>query len=188
MPTPIKQDPSNIATTKLTIEGAYAALITGIETDLANVTTFLLNGQSYGRDALLAKFQSRIDASKKSKASKSVWHQDVEAEHELDVEVAPLRKAMKSYVEAGFGKNSSKAQDFGFGSRRPRKAKAATKATAVAKAAKTKTARGIMGKNQRKKIVAPAAPSNADASPNANADANGSGNANGNGSPQPPPK
>lgn len=187
MPTPIKQDPSNIATTKLTVEAAYGALITGIQNDLAGVTTFLLNGQSYGRDALMAKFQSRIDAAKKSKSSKSAWHQDVEAEHELDLEVAPLRKAMKSYVEAGFGKNSSKSQDFGFGSRRPRKAKAATKANAAAQAAKTKKARGIMGKNQRKQIVVASTPSNAEAPAGGNT--NGNGNANGNGTPQqPPPK
>ena len=146
----------NIATQKVTVEAEYLALIAGFGTDLAGVDPVVLLDTSYARAALLAKFQSRVDASQATKASRASLRTAVSSEQALDAEVGPLRQAMKQYLQSRFGKNSPKLQAFGFTeAKRPQKS-AQSKAGAVVKMQATRDARHIMGKKQRLAIKAPA--------------------------------
>jgi hypothetical protein len=147
----------NIATQKLTREAEYLALMNGFSTDLAGVDPIVLVGTSYARATLLAKFQSRIDASHATKAARASLRTAVSSEHALEVEVEPLRQAMKQYLQSRFGKTSPKLQAFGFTEVKRAQKSAGTKAGAVAKAKATRKARNTMGKKQRLQIKAPAA-------------------------------
>jgi hypothetical protein len=88
----------NIATQKVTVEAEYLALITGFGTDLAGVDPVVLLGTSYARAALIAKFQSRIDAAQATKSARASLRTAVSSEQALEAEVvqaplAPLRAA-----------------------------------------------------------------------------------------------
>ncbi len=148
----------NIATQKVTVEAEYLALITGFGTDLAGVDPVVLLGTSYARSDLLARFQSRIDASKATKAARAGLRTAVSSEQALEADVEPLRQAMKQYLQSRFGKNSPKLQAFGFTEAKKPQKTAKAKANAVVKMKATRDARHIMGKKQRLEIKAPAVP------------------------------
>jgi hypothetical protein len=165
----MSQNPETILSTKLTVEAEYEALIVGVQS--LPDTSFILNGITLAKPDLVQRLQKRVDAAEATKTSKKQWLADVQVEHAVNADVAPLRAAMKTFVETRFGKNSSKLRDFGYPPAKPRKTTTAKKAAGVAKAKATRKVRGVMGTKQRKAIVAPAAPPPAEATPPAEAPA-----------------
>ncbi len=143
---------TNITTTKVDVEALYRALIAGINANLPNVALFNLNDQQFARADLLGQFQARIDAAEAVKAAKTQWHTLVAAERALNRSVSRLRAAMRRYLEALYGADNQKLQDFGFTPAAAPKTKVAVKAEAQVKAKATRSARHTMGKRQKKDI------------------------------------
>jgi hypothetical protein len=142
----------NIATQKTTLEAEYKRLINGINTELAGVDSFVINGVAWTRPDLLTRLQSRIDASEKTKAARTNLHNIVNSEQELQLEIAPLRAGLKTYLQSRFGKTSGKLQLFGFAQNKSTQKTAQAKADAVVKSKATRKARGTMGKKQKTAI------------------------------------
>jgi hypothetical protein len=142
----------NIATQKITVEAEYEALINGMNTELANVDPIVLIEQSYPRAALIAEFQKRVDAAEATKTARNNLHTCVAQEKTVQTEVAPLRMAMKQYLQSRYGKNSPKLQLFGFTQAKKPAKTVASKMAAVTNAKATRVARNTMGKKQKLKV------------------------------------
>ncbi len=142
----------NIATQKTTIEAEYKTLINGINTELAGVDSFVINGITYSRADLLAQLQSRITASEATKTARTALHNAVNSEQDLQQQMLLVRAGMRAYLVSRFGKGSGKLQLFGFAQTKTTQKTAQSKAAAVAKAKATRTARGTLGKKQKSGI------------------------------------
>jgi hypothetical protein len=151
----------NIAEQKAKIIATYQAMINGINAELGNTTTFLLSGGTYAKADLIARFQARIDAARKTLADRTTLHATVAAEQSLDKAVAALRTGFKTYLQGRYGKESPALQKFGFIPQKPTQRAAATKAKAVTLNTATRKARGTTGKKAKvliKGAPAPTAP------------------------------
>ncbi len=142
-------DTINISTLKSDLLAAYTALKSGIQNELPDAS-FVVQGQTISRDDLLTKVQGRIDAANKTNAARTALHLCVEAEHEVDQGVKPIRAAIKQLVQSRYGKDSALLQKFGFTEDRRAKRSAQSKAQAADKARATREALGTKGKKQRK--------------------------------------
>src|SRR5260370_37264833 len=81
----------NISTQKATVEAEYKALITGINSELIDETHFMLNGTLMAKPELVAHVQSRLGASERTTTQRTAVHATVDADHSLNVAVAPRR-------------------------------------------------------------------------------------------------
>jgi hypothetical protein len=142
----------NIASQKVTVEAQYKALVTGLNEELPDVQSFVINGTPYAKVALVAKLQARIDAAEKTKSDRTKLHASVGAERALEQEVAALRAGTKTFLQSRFGKNSPEMQKFGFTQAKVPQRPVATKATGVAKNKATRQARHTLGKKQKSAI------------------------------------
>lgn len=142
----------NISTQKATVEAEYKALITGINSELAGETHFMLNGTLMAKPELVAHFQSRLDAAEKTKTQRTALHATVGAEHALNLEIAPLRMGFKTYLQSRYGKNSPELQKFGFTPAKKPQRPVAAKATGIAKNQATRKARNTIGKKAKLQI------------------------------------
>jgi hypothetical protein len=151
MPTPIT--PVTISHQKIDIEADYKALISGINTELAQIDPLLVAGATLPRASLVARFQARIDAAESVKAARSALQTAVAQERDVDAETRPLRAALKVFLQGRYGKNSPELQKFGFAQGRKAKPTAQTKAAGQAKAKATRAALGTKGTQQKKAIM-----------------------------------
>src|SRR4029077_6279685 len=76
-----------IAKQKVDLEAEYRALISGMTTVYGNVDSYALLGQVFTKADLIAKFQSRIDASVATKGARTDLHAKVAQEKAVDKEV-----------------------------------------------------------------------------------------------------
>ena len=157
----------NIAEQKAKIIATYQAVITGINTDLGDTTTFLIAGATYAKADLVARFQARIDAARKTLADRTTLHASVAAERSVEASAGALRAGFKTYLQGRYGKDSPELQKFGFTPQKPVQRAAATTAKAVTQNTATRKARGTTGKKAKVLIkgapeptapVAPTAP------------------------------
>src|SRR5258708_13072153 len=139
----------NIASQKAAIEAEYKALLKGIQTELNDVTSFMINQIVVRKQSLMERFQAAIDAAEKTKTDRTALHASVAAERTLQLEVAPLRKGLKRFLESRYGNSSAELQKFGLTPAKVPQRPAATKATGVTKAKATRVARGTKGKKQK---------------------------------------
>jgi len=163
----------NISTQKTTVEAEFKTLIAGINSQLPNETSFVINGTTWARADLIAQLQSRIDAAEATKSARTALHTVVSAEQASQLKIAPLRAGIKTYLQGRLGKSSAEMQLFGFAPYKTAQKTAQTKADAVVKAKATRKARGTGGKKQKSQIhgtvpaTTPAAPSSATTTPSA---------------------
>src|SRR5258708_5940801 len=159
-----------IAAQKPASESAYKALLKGIETELKDVTSFLINQIVFTKQSLMERFQARIDAAEKTNADRTALHTSVAAERTLQLEVMPLRKGLKRFLESRYGNSSAELQKFGLTPAKVPQRRAATKPTGVTKAKATRVARGTKGKKQKANIkgTAPVTSASAPAQATAN--------------------
>lgn len=154
----------NIAEQKAKLIATYQAVISGISAELGDTTTFLFGGTTYAKADLVARFQSRIDAARKTLADRTALHASVAAEQAVETAVATLRARFKTYLQGRYGKDSPELQKFGFTPQKTPQRAAATKAKAVKQSDATRRARGTTGKKAKSVIkgvpepTAPAAP------------------------------
>lgn len=145
-------NPLSISTQKIDVQAVHAALITGINSDLGAVDTFVLGKTTLTRAQLVAHFQARIDAADKVKASRAALQQSIDDEHNADAISTPLRASMKKYLQARYGLGAPELQRFGFTQGRKAKTAPSVKAAAALKARATRLARGTKGVQQKKPI------------------------------------
>jgi hypothetical protein len=146
---------TNLTRTKVNVEAQYQTLVAGIVANLSSETSLPIDGGTYTIADLVSRFQDWIAAAEKAKASKNIWHSDVQSEREILAAVSPLLKGVQRYVEARYGEDSSKLAEFGFLPRKPRKVSADTKAASAAKAKATRAARKAATQNAGKATTSP---------------------------------
>jgi len=142
----------NITTQKAGLAAEYQALITGINTLLPSIDPFVLGNATISRADLLAKLQSLLNAANSTKATQAAYHNAVQSERSLTVQVAPLRAQLKLFLQSRFGKTSTQLQSFGFAPNKVPDHTVGSKSTGVAKALATRKARGTLGKKQKSTI------------------------------------
>jgi hypothetical protein len=152
---PINTTPVTVDVTsqKADLVAVYEALIDGIKTLLVGVDPIVLGttapSVSMTQASILAQLQQRVDAANATKAARKALASLVAAERGLDVQVRPLRAALKRFLVARLGPNSPELQKFGFTqNRRPRKT-AQSKAQAASKATATRAKRSTQGRQQK---------------------------------------
>jgi hypothetical protein len=139
----------NVSAQKATLAALLAALVNGINTELAGVNPIALDGVSYARADLLARIQAVLDAIASVKAARTTLSQVVASQKAAIVQGRSLRAAMKRFLQSKYGPNSPQLQKFGFAPARTPKTPIQTKAQAKVKAAATRTARGTKGKKAK---------------------------------------
>jgi hypothetical protein len=144
----------NVAAQRAKVEAQFTALVNGIDTELAGVTTFDFATGSIAKTDLVSKFSSRITAAEKTKAARLALHAAVQEEAQIAKQVAPYRRDMKAFLVSKYGKDSPKMQVFGFTQAKTPQKSAKAKAQGVAKARATREAVGPIGKKQRKAAAA----------------------------------
>ena len=142
----------NITTQKAGLTAEYQALITGIGTLLPSVDPFVIGNATISRADLLAKLQSLLNAANATRATQAAYHNAVQSERSLTVQVAPLRAQLKLFLQSRFGKTSTQLQSFGFAPNKVPDTTVSSKSTRVAKNLATRKARGTLGKKQKSKI------------------------------------
>jgi hypothetical protein len=148
----------NVAQQKAAIEAEYKALIAGINSELADVTSITVLNVVYTKQALVDKFQGRIDAAEKTKTARTALHALVAAEQDIALDVGPIRMGFKQFVQGRYGATSPELQKFGFTPNKVPQRPVASKQSSIAKSAATRQARLSVGKKQRLKITAPPTP------------------------------
>ena len=150
----------NVSAQKATIAVLLAALVKGIDTELASVDTLEFDGVAHKRTDVLASVQSVLDAISGVKATRMALSKAVVSQKAAIAQGRLLRAGMKRYLQAKYGPTSPKLQDFGFTPTRTPKTPLKSKTEGKAKAAATRVARGTKGKKAKAAIHGslPAAP------------------------------
>ena len=133
------------------------ALITFINTDLADVQSFILDTQTTSRASLLALLQSLVDADAARLTAYGGWRNDVAAQKAIDAQVTPVRQAVKTYLQSRYGKSSPKLLQAGFAPVAPSTKTATSKMVGVVKGATTRALRNPLTKAEKKALKGTAA-------------------------------
>jgi hypothetical protein len=142
----------NIATQKATEEAEYQALLNGINSELGDVPTFVIAKRAYTKAELVARFQARIDAARKTKTDRTTLHASVAAERTMRADAAKLRAGFKQYLQSRYGKDSAELQKFGFTQAKTPQRSVVGKAKGLVQNKATRVARGTKGKKQKSTI------------------------------------
>jgi hypothetical protein len=116
--------------------------------------TLVLDGVDVKSDAFVAELQNVIATYKAVDTARTALTQAVLARRQALEAVRPKLTAMRAYVAAICGKQSTEYKAFGFAPQQRQQASLTTRAGAVEKMRATRKARGIMGKRQRQQIQA----------------------------------
>jgi hypothetical protein len=139
--------------TKVVLQASYQALVNGLQSTYQPTDTFNTTEGTYTRDELIAQFNTFIGTGETTKAARQEWLAATEAEQAALLQVAPLRAAVRSVLQARFGKTGLGLAKFGFSPAKVPQKSTTTKAGAVAKTKATRTARHTMGKVQKQGIT-----------------------------------
>ncbi len=143
---------STSAGNKVTVEAEYNALITAIPNEFPASASFEILGQTFTRDAFLAKLKTVLDVSAISVTTKLAWRAAVSDARQVTAEVNPLRVAFRGILAMKYGKDSPKLLEFGYKPNKAPKKTAAAKTVGAAKAKATRTLRHTMGTVQKKTV------------------------------------
>jgi hypothetical protein len=143
----------NIAAQRAKVEAQFTALVSGINTQLTDVTTFVFQDAQVPKTQVVSRLQARIDAAEKTKAARLAFHAAVAAEAQTVADTTPLVADLKAFLQSRYGKTSPKLQTFGITQAKTPQKSVAAKAAGVAKAKATRAALGTKGKKQRKAAV-----------------------------------
>ena len=157
----------NVSAQKATMAVLLAALVKGIDTELAAVDTIEFDGASHKRTDLLASILAVLDAIAGVKVTRTALSKAVASQKAAVAQGRLLRAGVKRYLQAKYGPTSPKLQEFGFTPARTPKTPLKSKTEGKAKAAATRVARGTKGKKAKATIHGspPAALAPAPASP-----------------------
>lgn len=139
----------NVSAQKATFAALLAALVKGINAELAGVDSFAIDGSRLARTDLLARIQTTLDAIAAVKAARSALAQAVASQKASVAQARALRSGVKRYLQSQYGPQSPKLQDFGFTPARIAKKSVTAKAQAKVKSTATRAARGTTGRKQK---------------------------------------
>jgi hypothetical protein len=145
----------NVTTQRATFAALLSALVTGINTELAD-DPFVVDGRTLARADLLGRIQAALDAIGAVKAARTSLQSAVAAQKAAIADARKLRAGVKRLAQSRFGPDSPTLQKLGFTPTRKGKATVTTKAKARVKAEATRQARGTKGKKARLAITASA--------------------------------
>jgi hypothetical protein len=144
----------NVSAQGATVIAAFQALIDGIDSELTDLKSLVINKQTVTKAQLLSSFQGRLTAAQSTKSARLAYHAAVAAEAQVAKQVAPERAGVKLYLVQRYGKSSPELQTFGFTPAKVPQKTAASKANAAVKAKATRKALGTKGKKQKKAALA----------------------------------
>jgi hypothetical protein len=110
---------------------------------------FVLNGETIPRTDLIARLQAVVADMRQTRADRLAAAASLARERASLASTAPLLAALKTFVQARYGKTSPRLQHFGFVQNRKPKVRADAKAAGAAKARATRTALGTKGRQQK---------------------------------------
>ncbi len=117
------------------------------------VTDYMLGGKDFPKAALIAAFQSYLDAATLNASTKKSYQNAVIAETAQAASARSLRALLKAFLQSRFGKNSPELTPFSFSPTKTAKKTVAIKVVAIAKMDRTKTALNTMGSKERKAAI-----------------------------------
>jgi len=130
-----------------------------IKKNIGNKTVTLI-GKSYTGNELAQMCTNAITADQLVDSTNRQWCEAVAARDAQREEHAPVFTALRSHVQASYGKSSQTVAEFGFKPAAETLKSAEVKAAAVVKLRATRSARHTMGSQQRKSVkgAAPSTP------------------------------
>jgi hypothetical protein len=143
---------SSDSATKSALQTAYVGLIAGLQANYQPDYVFQLVTGDKTTSQLVAEFQQYVQATETTKASYQAYRADVQAERQIAAQVDPDRAAVRSVMEARYGKSGTQLLQYGFIPQKARQSTALSKATAVLKNEATRTARGTKGSKAKLKV------------------------------------
>jgi hypothetical protein len=141
-----------IRPTKATLVADLNALIAFIDTDLADVPSFVLNTQTTSRTSLLLLLRSVVDDDATRLAAYNAWRNSVATAKASVAQLTPIRQAVKTYLQSRYGKSSPVLLQAGFAPVQPSTKTAASKMLAVVKGATTRALRNPLTKAQKQAL------------------------------------
>jgi hypothetical protein len=143
----------NVAAQRATVLAQYTALVTGINTQLTDVSVFTFQEQQIPKTQVVSRLQARIDAAQTTKVARLALGAAVAAEAQIVADTTPLVADLKTFLQSRLGKKSPKLQTFGLTQLKTTQKSVAAKSVGVAKALATRKAIGTKGKKQRKAAI-----------------------------------
>jgi hypothetical protein len=130
-------------------------VIEGIKKRLAGSASVVIGGVSYTPAALIAVFQTEVDATSEATMAEALYHQAVRKRRAAGKAAHPVRIALRRFALVQYGDSHAALGDFGFAPDKKTTKSVKVLVAAADKAKATRAARGTMGKKQRKKVKAP---------------------------------
>jgi hypothetical protein len=144
---------SKDAGTKTALQTSYVALIAGLQATFAPDYVFELPMGSKTTTELVAMMQQFVQTAETTKSSYQSWRSDVQAERQVEQQVAPVRAAIKLVLQGRYGKSSLQLLPFGFLPQKVAQRSALSKTTAKVKNEATRAARGTVGSKKKLEIT-----------------------------------
>ena len=119
--------------------------------------TILVHSQPYTEPQVETVYQTCLDTRQTLVNLRGQVTAALAAKNQADATMSTFDVGLRDWVATTFGPKSQQAIDFGYARKPPAKPTVSVKATAQTKAKATRTARGVVGPKQRKKITAPVA-------------------------------
>jgi hypothetical protein len=126
--------------------------LSALEKYVSAKTDIPIAGKKMKGSALMALYQSALDANEGVTSTKGSYKLALEARDEAEAQRKVADESLRSWVLITYGPTSQEAHDFGFVPKVRATATTETKATAVALRAATRVARGTRGKKEKLKI------------------------------------
>jgi len=153
--------------TKAALEQRIRGLVAGTQKHSPN-GSLTFGGATYTATALVQLMQSLADALGAVDSAKASWQDALKNATDVRAKVGPVVQAYRTWLVATYGNAPSTLADYGLTPRKaPTPLTAEQKVAKAAKAEATRTARGTMGKKQKKDVkgtvpaTAPGTPSTA---------------------------
>ncbi len=138
--------------TKSALQTSYVGLIAGLQANYQPDDVFVLVTGNKTTSELVAGFQQFVQAAESTKASYQAYRADVQAERQIEAQVDPDRAAVRSVLEARYGKSGTQLLQYGFAPQKIPQRTALSKAAAAVKVAATRDARGTKGSKEKLKV------------------------------------
>jgi hypothetical protein len=126
--------------------------LSALEKYVSARTDIPIAGKKMKGSALMALYQSVLDANEGVTSTKGSYKLALEARDEAEAQRKVADESLRSWVLITYGPTSQEAHDFGFVPKVRATATTETKATAVALRTATRVARGTRGKKEKLKI------------------------------------
>jgi hypothetical protein len=128
-------------------------VIAGIQKRLMTMTAMVLVGVSYTPQALIALFQSHIDALNANQSAEGMWKAAILAARTLTVTVDTVLTALLAVVRTTYVNQPDALADFGLAPKKATKKDPVTQVIAAARNRATRIERGTRGKKARLEIT-----------------------------------